>query len=276
MNRQSAGNKELCVNLFKEGLTITQISVKAEIPYGTVWNYLNKAGLVKRKTKRRVYSKNLNKKYFYNIDSVDKAYFLGFIKADGYIDKKRNRLAIRIQDTDVEILRRFCDAVGLNQKRINTIPSKKKETQRCCVEVSITSEEFVKPLLDIKTAIPELNGFNDDFIRGYFDGDGSVYYRSIDKNQFALSIVGNPNDTHMLDFINKKYDISKIYWDKRSNLPFIKTALLSKIIKFSSIYNSFLYMSRKKIKFDLIRFRHSLIDPQRLHAKQPEKVEDIV
>ena len=52
---------------------------------------------------------NLNKEYFKNIDTEEKAYWLGFIYADGYIIKseKNYELGIELNYKDVEHLNKF-------------------------------------------------------------------------------------------------------------------------------------------------------------------------
>jgi len=214
MNRQSAGNKTL-IEKFKElDESIIKTAQFYNVPYGTMWARLKKAG-VKSKKKKPVYSNTLNKTFFNKIDTATKAYFLGFIKADGYIDKKRNRLAIRIQEKDVEILKSFCDAVNLPVQRINYLKTRPEQSTH--VEIAITHKEFIKPLLDIKTnfkfnVIPK--EFTYDFIRGYFDGDGGVYYKNVNKKKFAMSIMGSPNDDSMLKYIKSFFPEFKEYIDK--------------------------------------------------------------
>ena len=58
--------------------------------------------------------KEYNHSYFEKIDTEDKAYFLGFIYADGSIvTNKRNSLYIKIHSKDQHILE---DLIKCNQK----------------------------------------------------------------------------------------------------------------------------------------------------------------
>lgn len=261
MNGQSAGNREL--KIYNQTGSIHEVAKQLDIPYGTAWSRLKKQGVVSKK-KKPVYSTSLINDYFYNIDSSIKAYFLGFIKADGYVDKKRNRLAIRVQERDEIILKYFCDAVNLPVKRINKIVSNPNsryysENRQDCVEVAITNEIFVKPLMHVKTeeilkVIPE--EFAYDFIRGYFDGDGGIYYTDIKKKKFSMSIMGSPKDNHVLEYIKHYFPFFYTYMDNRSDLPFIKSGSMGNILEFrEKIYNnSYIYLPRKKQKFDYIKF----------------------
>ena len=64
MNRQSAGNNNLeLISKFKElNESILETAKFYNVPYGTMWARLKKAG-VRSKKKKPVYSTNLNKQY---------------------------------------------------------------------------------------------------------------------------------------------------------------------------------------------------------------------
>lgn len=257
MNTQSAGNNDY-LKIYDQTGSILETAKYFDVSYSTMWARLKAAGRVSPK-KKPVYSTNLDKDFFYNINNSNKAYFYGFIKADGYVDKKRNRLAIRIQERDEVILKRFCDAVGLPIKRINSIETRENQQTHC--EIAITNRHFVKPLLQIKnnkSLAPFIinETFIYDFIRGYFDGDGCINYININKRKYQMNIMGNPNDDHMLQFILNYFPEFNLYVDKRSNLPLLQTGKKSLILDFAEkVYgNCNIYLPRKKQKFDQIRF----------------------
>lgn len=54
---------------------------------------------------------DFNENYFEKIDTEDKAYFLGFIMADGCILKNRNTLKIIIHKKDKHILEDFSKCI---------------------------------------------------------------------------------------------------------------------------------------------------------------------
>lgn len=278
MNTQSAGNDYL--KIFDQTGSVLETANHFNVSYSTMWARLKSAGRVSVK-KKPVYSSTLNKEYFYNIDSAHKAYFYGFIKADGYIDKKRNRLAIRIQERDDVILKRFCDAVNLPLKRINTIIT--KDNQQIHKEVAITNEKFVLPLLNIKNnesldPIIRNDKFVYDFIRGYFDGDGCINYRDLNKQSYQLNIMGSPEDDHVLQFIKNYFPNFHLYIDKRSNLPLLKTGSKFEILDFANkVYtNCNVYLPRKKQKFDQIRFLNEVRSSTTTRGTSFKEDEDIV
>lgn len=79
----------------------------------------------------------VNKTYFQTIDSEAKAYFLGFIYADGYITN--NALFWTSHKQDRHILETFCDCIETDKDCIKTIDEK-------YLRVMITSKEFASYL----------------------------------------------------------------------------------------------------------------------------------
>ena len=111
------------------------------------------------------------------------------------------------------------------------------------------------------------------FIRGYFDGDGSVNYTirerySIRKKQNVKRIAANVDfvgTKEMLTEINKHVNFNDLEKEKRreSNTWYIRTSSISNIESFYNyLYsNATIYLSRKKQKFEEI---FKFIDVQRL------------
>lgn len=136
-----------------------------------------------------------NIEYFKNIDCEDKAYWLGFIYADGYVSIHNNgrshTFGIELKASDDEHLKKFIHAINGNFKityRKRTCDFKKYKSNVHICSVRIYSITFVKNLIEKgvflnKTKILEFPKFLPKelmrhFIRGYIDGDG---YISFDK-----------------------------------------------------------------------------------------------
>lgn len=132
----------------------------------------------------------LNENYFENIDCADKAYWLGFIAADGSISplqpKKRNqRLAIVIKAEDRYLLERFKKDINYTGSLHNIVLKSGKWKGNEYVQIQFTSNKIAQDLAKYNIVprktysftypknLPEEYTF--DFIRGYFDGDGSVF-----------------------------------------------------------------------------------------------------
>jgi intein-encoded DNA endonuclease-like protein len=128
----------------------------------------------------------INKKFFSSWNS-EMAYILGFITADGCLGVKKIRkdkskqYFLDITSKDFSLLRKIKKIMGANQKIGIKYGRTKKEK---CYRIQIGYQEICKDLLKLgiqpkKTST--LNWINvpekyfPDFVRGFFDGDGSVY-----------------------------------------------------------------------------------------------------
>lgn len=138
---------------------------------------------------------HFNEKYFSVIDSEEKAYWLGFIMADGCIEVSSNshesvRLAVILKNTDIHRLKKLAHSLEFNgqifEKEI--VDKRGFSTTRC--ELKINSKMLCSDLLKYgivpkKTGKELIPCLNDDlirhFLRGFFDGDGSITLSSNKK-----------------------------------------------------------------------------------------------
>lgn len=144
--------------------------------------------IINQSTKNR---HTLNDSFFDKIDSQSKAYWLGFIYADGYVSNN-NTLRIELKLEDISHLNKFIKSLN------STYQVKFRKDKPTCY-VSINNIKLCSALRQyglhqnksLTTIFPEElinNKFIIDFIRGYFDGDGSLYY--IGKTSAGTGIVG--------------------------------------------------------------------------------------
>lgn len=113
--------------------------------------------------------------YFENINTSNKAYILGFIAADGCV-LDNNTLQITIKKDDIEILNfikkelQYEGSFAINREIYISLRVKSK---KICQDLS---KYFIVPrktkILKFPTNINPI--FYKDYIRGYFDGDGSI------------------------------------------------------------------------------------------------------
>jgi DNA-binding transcriptional regulator WhiA len=135
---------------------------------------------------------NFNQNYFDNIDTPNKAYILGFLFADGNVNKKQTEMTIKLHNRDINLL----EKIKLEMKSehpIKKIIQKNKEDQ---VSFRISSIYLCKKLISHgvvpnKTFIIEFPELKEDlvrhFIRGYFDGDGCIH-KIKNRNSFKVTI----------------------------------------------------------------------------------------
>lgn len=164
-------------------------------------------GWVNNNFKGKVKIRDFNSDYFKDIDCPAKAYWLGFLYADGqviYDEARRSyECSIQLQSGDIAALQDLNNRLG----GIHHIEFKHREQQILDnPEISITdsyvlrifSKELVSDLIKHNiipnktqsSIYPVVNkDLFFDFLRGYIDGDGCIYY-NVKKNVVAVHITG--------------------------------------------------------------------------------------
>lgn len=170
----------------EENKNLSEIEKELNIKPETVKTRLKILGIKERGMFKYTY----NRDYFEKIDSEDKAYWLGFITADGCIAKSGACISIQLGQTDIKHLEKFCDALqapyelikptiggfGTNCNKI-TISSVKinRDLQNKGIKPAKSLHEQPYLLLNEK--------YIKHYIRGLIDGDG---YISTTKIQFGF------------------------------------------------------------------------------------------
>ena len=135
--------------------------------------------------KKNTVKKNL----FKTINTKDKAYWLGFILADGYVPYKQNRLRIELSIKDLNLLKRFKKFVGGGKIyfRTNNLNSK-------VAGYYINNKIFVNNIKKHNIVSPKSNtirlmNFNNNklnlsFLLGFYDGDGTTKSPNLTSSSF--------------------------------------------------------------------------------------------
>ena len=145
--------------------------------YGVKIRNFKEAAVLNNKNRIKYTSKNIN---FFDNQSSDMAWIMGFIAADGTIRKDSNEIKIGLSIKDYDVLEKIKKTINLDEP-IKTYTT--KNGYDCC-RLRWTCEEHKKALRDYsivpnKTFVLQPPFKLDkkywiDYIRGYFDGDGSV------------------------------------------------------------------------------------------------------
>lgn len=201
-------DKKWLTEQFQKGFSKEQIARNAgNISSDTIEYWRKKFNIPYNK-----YNSNPNRKYFFNvnyfdtIDTEEKAYWLGFIMADGSIvstgkkckkyekNNPYNRFDLILKQSDIEHVYKLNNALESTYPIIESVIYDKRGfySEKC--ELRINSMVFCESLMKngifpqktgkeiIPNTIPE--HLLKHFIRGYFDGDGCItkmknhtYYR---------------------------------------------------------------------------------------------------
>lgn len=277
------------IKLFKEGLSIQEISEITGDNYKTVEGtarYYRESGLTVNK-KQTNFSDHY---YFDEINTEKKAYLLGFFLADGCIDGSKtkgglycNRLTINNSVDDLEIIKEFHSEICSKSKVCFKNYQKGVIFRKEQCSIRWSSEHMTTSLIN-KYNFCRRKAYNQDFefpfetipenlhrhfIRGFFDGDGSV--------DFKLMLTKNGVETSRFQygFLCNSFKFAKQISDIICNLSEGVTGTITEITgkttkwyvlrfntyKINSVEKRYkfyewlykdsnIYLCRKKSKFD--------------------------
>ena len=222
--------------------------------------------------KKRTYTeaKQIGRKYtcddnYFKNQNNEMAYILGLIASDGSISKKENLVAIQLQEEDKYILEKIREITKTQRPLEEYI---RRETGHKIYSFRNWSSEWKKDLAHYGifpqktfTLQPPLflnKKYNIDYIRGYFDGDGSIY-RIESQNRVFFEITGASKI--MIDWIyDQLTNQYHIYTNKKTQETLANGTVMYKIkigdkTELKKLYNLLydeknFYLKRKKEKFE--------------------------
>lgn len=175
----------------------------------------------------------LNRNYFSDIDTAEKAYFLGWIASDGSIGK--DGIQIQLHGKDEHILRDLASLLYNDKKLFYRKNDNKITLQISSTQMANDVRRHLKLELGKKSSLlsfPELDSENLDysFIRGYFEGDG--YISRIGDRSRTVTIASNCkgildsiaaiiNLPHSI-FIHKKSEHKRLQYSAISFIFFLR------------------------------------------------------
>ena len=184
---------------------------------------------------------------FEKIDTEEKAYWLGFLYADGSVGSKEDKIELGLAEKDLKHIEKFKTFMNINNKI-----SYREKTKS--YRMSFRSAQCKQDLIN-KGCVPKksliLNFPNENqvpkylirhFIRGYFDGDG--WFTNTEKC-FQVGIIGTENfingfldSIENIDKKNKIFDVHREDGAKRYVFGAYNDVLnfLNWIYKDSNIY----------------------------------------
>lgn len=243
-------NIQMEKELAEEIVNYTTLAKKYGTTRVTVRAYAKRLGFHKGNTKR-LKSHTLDLSYFNNIDTASKAYVLGFIYADGC--NTRKGLQIGIHEKDKEVLEFIKSELNISNSLRYISPYKSGWSYKW--ELSVKSIELSTILTNVgcppaKSLILQFPNFVSErlmshFIRGYFDGDGSITVCK--KGYFRLSFVSASEHFIMglKDYLEKKINCKiPLYKGKGYSLQTSKKSVVKAIVKL--IYTDSVFNMKRK------------------------------
>lgn len=199
-NQLTSDDKNKIINFYykNKNILIKDIGNIIGISNRAVHRVLKEANINTR-LKNRYNIKNQN--YFENIDSEFKSYILGFIYADGFVGT-HNDFCIALSDKvpdNLKILNRFQNELGIDNLIYHSINKNGdgyftlKFSNKQLVSDLNKHGVFTRKSLTMEN-LPDIDDdLMNHFIRGYFDGDGTIctWFDKFDnRTRYCMEILG--------------------------------------------------------------------------------------
>jgi len=262
----------------KKNVPALQLSKKFQVNVGTIKRVLREQNIpFNRHSLKRGFTVDEN--YFGVIDSEAKSYLLGFLYADGCVSNNFN-ISLSLQERDVEIILWAKDQLKISNKLHRCARSKENPNFQDQIKLSVKNRILFKDLcrlgcvprkslvLKFPTYDQVPSRFMRHFIRGYFDGDGSLgLYRIKRRDVFIpqLSIISSVYFCEELEkFIEQKLNlVFPTYKNKNHNPQTARVQIdgFRKVLQFTNwLYqDATIYLSRKFEKYQEIKAYYNKI-----------------
>lgn len=210
----SKDETELMLEMYKDGETYSDIGKALHTKAQKVSTYLKELGYGVRphnQLKNHEYlsasrKNSLNENFFKTIDTESKAYWLGFLYADGCICKKYDKsghekggsVELTLKSDDKYHIQNFLSDIQstapIADRKIKLNGKEYFANRACITSIKMVNDlishgcvENKSLILEPPTSVPY--GLISHFIRGYFDGDGCVCFYP-ENYSYTYSILG--------------------------------------------------------------------------------------
>lgn len=197
----SEQDKQNIITDYQNNISLRELEKKYHHNRANISKWLEKIGI--KTTKGNHYRKYFHDEdFFENIDTEEKAYWLGFMFADGYIVNNENKygqdqFGISVAEDSADVIEKFKKSIkATNPIRYDT--SQNTNGKQTLHKLVLCSQKTVDDLIDKgcvkqKTLILEPPKHIPDnlirhFLRGFFDGDGALC-RSQKKNSTYIGFT---------------------------------------------------------------------------------------
>lgn len=188
----------------------------------------------------RIYQKDFNRNIFHTIDTEEKAYWIGFLTADGYLNEQRNSLTLKLGAIDLNHLKKFALFMEDTEESIKQDVGGAYNKDNICYYLNYNSKELTQDLKqynifqgksgkEIPCIFDNLE-LQKSYIRGLIDGDGCV--------NNGLEYVGS------FEMCNYIKDYFKNFYNYKDNCQYIypKGTIYEFNVRSKQIYNGLKYI----------------------------------
>ena len=166
--------RALIPSLYERGWTTARLSAEYGVSQVAVIALLRRRGVIFRPKPRA----GCDDLFFRVIDSDAKAYWLGFLWADGTIQPTRGALIVSLATKDTEHIERLRRSLRIGNRahmyRYGALTFTRVAWTSPDMVADLARHGFTTPR-DLSKGLPDIPGeWIGAFVRGYFDGDGTV------------------------------------------------------------------------------------------------------
>ena len=255
-------HKEIILEKYYNNKTVREISNEHGCNYSMIYRKFKEWDIKRRARKKSPKRCNafyeLDYNYFNIIDTEHKAYWIGFLLADGFVNQKE--ISFCLQKQDIKMIKLFLKdlksnyPIKLNKDGNPFVTIISKDLSNSLIEKGFHNRKSWNFNLDLLLSyIPK--ELEHHFIRGMFDGDGSIkYYKYdyLDKPQYHFGYTGLEN---ICNYVKLKLRIDrKLVYE--GNVTY--TLVTRDPIKINEIFeylykDATIYMDRKYKTFNEIK-----------------------
>lgn len=247
-------NISLCIRMYEEEkVPIYKLAMAYGISDVALREHMIKHGVLLRGHACGINSQN---SYFENIDTKDKAYFLGLLAADGSVvyNQKSYSISLELLEEDGYIIERFNQYAHLNEKihldARNNCRRKRIDIASKKMAKDLSKYGIVRDKSHKNSIFIPIIGTNliPHFIRGYFDGDG------IAKTNGYIGFCGSKTIIEQInDYFIELYNVSQnsITYNKWNGIYYIQWGKKEDTMKIADVIykdSTDLFLKRKQEK----------------------------
>lgn len=230
------------MELYKTGnYSLNQLSKIYNIDYRPLSKYFKKCGI---EIEKFPHKKKCNTRNFENINTEEKAYWLGFLYADGCVSSNRNTIELCLCVEDKHHLEKFKNFMD-SEHSIGFHHGKLGDSYRISIRDNDLKNDLIKagcvPNKSLILKFPSEDIITTElirhFIRGYFDGDGCLCKT---ENTEYIDMIGT------MEFLQKIQSIL-------NNIG-IKSSICPLATKNRQSNNYRLILSNKKSRRDFLNY----------------------
>ena len=260
--------KDKIVELYtKDNLSTPIIGKMMGCNYQKICSILDEYGIKRTNKCRRKYS--LNENYFDDINTPNKAYILGLMYADGCNFPPKSTSNISLQESDKELLEKIKIEIESTQP-LKFIDQSNRNDNGYSYNNMCTLNMYSKHVCETLTKLgviqnkslllefPNISSnLYSHFIRGYFDGDGSLYMYKKSNGNVHITITYTSTEKFckkLKEIIEKELGINCGIYDASCHNGITKVASITGVKHPLKVLNwmykdAELYLQRKYDKY---------------------------